>query len=338
MTKEHLLSKTLYGIDIMQHLIRKQYPDHEMHIKGDNCGCNPDPVYADGRVIQITVEKTYVQGQRLPQRKARYHYPDETLPDGDALALATAYWHQRGEDLTMQQLIDRLAAEMYIREPDDNPYRSKTTKAESKPEPKPTPLPPAPRMSFYRKPIKNTRPSREASPEDIFKYLISDYAKRHTKTIRTIADNKARSNYKARHLDYITPGGIFRSRKESDLVKASGYMVIDFDHIPDPKGLVKKLAGDEHFETVLAFRSPSGDGVKWIVALPNLTKPDGTPLTYGEYFTILSNYSHKYYGVQADPSGKDICRACFLPYDPDAFLNPLYIENNFNYDIDKFLS
>ena len=27
MTKEHLLSKTLYGVDIIQHLIRKEYPD-----------------------------------------------------------------------------------------------------------------------------------------------------------------------------------------------------------------------------------------------------------------------------------------------------------------------
>lgn len=115
-------------------------------------------------------------------------------------------------------------------------------------------------------------------------------------------------------------------------------MVIDFDHILDPDGLVVKLARDENFETVLAFKSPSGDGVKWIVSLPlNITKPDGTPLTYGEYFTILSNYSRKTYGVEADPSGKDICRACFLPYDPNAFLNPLYIEDDYTYDITRFL-
>lgn len=337
MTKQYLLSKTLYGIDIIQHLIRKQYPDYVMHIKGDNCGQNPDPVYADGRVIEIIVEKKYTPGQKLPERKAIYHYHDETLPDGDAIALATAYYHQRGENLSMQQLIDRIARELYIREPEDNPYNPIKSKKAVPPKPEAPKMPPAPRMSFYRRPIKNTRPSREASPEDIFKYITSDYAKKHTDTLRTIADNKVRSRYKARHLDYITPGGLFLSRKESDLLKASGYMVIDFDHIPDPKGLVKKLANDEHFETVLAFRSPSGDGVKWIVALPSITKPDGTPLTYGEYFTILSNYSRKYHGVQADPSGKDICRACFLPHDPDAFLNPLYIEDNFNYDIDKFL-
>ena len=93
----------------------------------------------------------------------------------------------------------------------------------------------------------------------------------------------------------------------------SGYIVIDFDHIPDPDGLIVKLAKDDNFETVLAFRSPSGDGVKWIVSRPALLlKEDGKPYSHTEFFTILSNYARKYYGVEADPSGKDICRACFL--------------------------
>lgn len=340
MTKEYLLQKTLYGVQIMNHLIRKEYPDHIMHIKGDECGDNPDPVFAAGEVIHIYVEKTYTPGVKLPARTAKFHFMGETLPDGDALALATAYYHERGEDLTEQQLIDRLAAEMYIHEQDYNPYHPAPSieEPEQPKAPELPKMPPAPKMSFFRRPIRNTRPCREASPQDIFKYLTSDYVKKETEYLRTIKDGKARSKYKAEHLDYITPGGIFRSRKESDLVKASGYMVIDFDHIPDPDGLVIKLAQDDNFETVLAFKSPSGDGVKWVVALPlNIAKPDGTPLTYGEYFTILSNYSRKTYGVEADPSGKDICRACFLPYDPHAFLNPLYLEDNYTYDFTRFL-
>ena len=339
MTKEHLYSKTLYGADIIHHLVKKEYPDFIMKVVGDDCGDCPDPVFASGELIHISIEKTYTEGKKLPDRKARYHYHDESQFDGDALALAKAYYHERGEDLDEQQLIDRLAAELYIREPDDNPYHPKTVEPTPEPEkPKEQPkMPPAPKMSFFRRPIRNTKPCREASPEDIFRYLTSTYAKKATEEIRAISDSKARSRYKAENLDYITPGGIFRSRKESDLVKASGYIVIDFDHIPDPQGLVKNLANDVHFETVLAFRSPSGDGVKWIVALPDIKKPDGTPITFTEYFTILSNYAAKTYGVKADPSGKDICRACFLPHDPDAFLNPFYIEDNLTYDIRKFL-
>lgn len=334
MTKEYLLSKTLYGADIIQHLIRKEFPDHIMRISGFDCGECPDPVWADGGIIQVSLDRIPVEGQKLPLYKARFHYPDGQMLDGDAIALAAAYYHERGENLTQEQLIARLAEELFISEPVTPLSKQKEEKNTDNVRPH---IPPCPRFSFFRRPIRNTRPCRETSPEDIFKYLVSDYAKSHTEHLRTITDNKARSKYKADNLDYITPGGIFRSRKESDILKPSGYMVIDFDHIPDPQGLVRKLATDEHFETVLAFRSPSGDGVKWIVALPNITKPDGTAYTYGEFFTMLSNYSRLYYGVEADPSGKDICRACFLPYDPDAFLNPLYIEDNYDYDITRFL-
>ena len=336
MTREYLLSRTNNGIDIFQHLIRKEFPDHIMHVSGSTCGECPDPVWADGSIIQITIDRIPVPGQRLPIYKARYHYPDEQLFDGDAIALAAAYYNQRGERLTEEQLITRLAEELYIKEP-RKPFFHQEEQPQEEPKPQAPALPPCPKMSFFRRPIKNTKPCREASPQDIYKYLVSDYAKAHTEHIRTIADNRERSRYKAANLDYITPGGTFRSRKENELIQASGYMVIDFDHIPNAKGLVKRLANDTNFETILAFRSPSGDGVKWIVALPNTTKPDGTPFTYGEFFTILSNYSKKIYGIEADPSGKDICRACFLPHDPDAFINPLYIENDIEYDITKFL-
>ena len=336
MTREYLLSRTNNGIDIFQHLIRKEFPDHIMHVSGSTCGECPDPVWADGSIIQITIDRIPVPGQRLPIYKARYHYPDEQLFDGDAIALAAAYYNQRGERLTEEQLITRLAEELYIKEP-RKPFFQQEEEPQEEPKPQAPALPPCPKMSFFRRPIKNTKPCREASPQDIYKYLVSDYAKAHTEHIRTIADNRERSRYKAANLDYITPGGTFRSRKENELIQASGYMVIDFDHIANAKGLVKRLANDTNFETILAFRSPSGDGVKWIVALPDTTKPDGTPFTYGEFFTILSNYSKKIYGIEADPSGKDICRACFLPHDPDAFLNPLYIENDIEYDITKFL-
>lgn len=350
MTKEYLLSKTLYGVDIFQHLIRKEFPDHIMHVKGDFVGECPDPVFADGGIIDIQVHKTYTEGKRLPDLRAMSHHLGGTIPEGDAIDLATAYYRQRGEALTEQQVIDRLAAELYIHEKDYIPYVRKTSRPVS-PEATPdnnvataskdgreTPsLPPCPKMSFYRGPIKNTTPCRAASPTDIFKYLRSDYAKAHTQHLRCLTDPKERRRYKAQNFNYITPGGLFRSRKESDIIETSGYMVIDFDHIADPAGLVKRLAHDDQFETALAFTSPSGDGVKWILALPKASKPDGTPFTYGEFFTILSNYVRKTYGMEADPSGKDICRACFLPHDPHAFINPFYLEDGYDYDITEFL-
>ncbi|MBO8478182.1 MAG: hypothetical protein IAB80_04785 [Bacteroidetes bacterium] len=338
MTKEYLLSKTLGGADIIQHLIRKEFPDHIMHVKGQDCGECPDPVWADGSIIQVTLDRIPIEGTKMAEYRARYHYPDGQMLDGDAIALAMAYYHHRGEDLSLEQLIARLAEELYVKEPRKPFFKEPEPEQVPEPKPKAPEVAPCPRMSFFRRPIRNTRPCRDASPQDVYKYLVSDYAKANTETLRCIKDPKERSRFKSQNFDYVTPGGIFHSRKESDLVKASGYMVIDFDHISDPEGLVLLLANEENFETILAFRSPSGDGVKWFVALPpDAKKPDGTPFTYGEFFTILSNYVRHAYGYEADPSGKDVCRACFLPHDPDAFLNPFYLEDNYEYDITRFL-
>lgn len=338
MTKEYLLSKTLYGTDLICHMIRKEYPDFIMKMSGDDCGECPDPVWADGSIIHVTIDRIPVEGQRLPARTAKYHYLDGRMLDGDAIALAAAYYQQRGETLSQEQIIARLAEELYVKAPPKPISEQRYEEQQRQQKQENQTLPPCPKMSFYKRPVRNTRPCREASPQDIYKYLVSDYAKENTERLRSIKDSHERSRFKAANFDYITPGGIFRSRKESDLVKASGYMVIDFDHIADPARLFLLLAREDNFETVLAFRSPSGDGVKWIVALPSgVTKPDGLPFSYVEYFTILSNYAVRSYGYKADPSGKDICRACFLPHDPDAFLNPLYLENNYEYDITRFL-
>ena len=63
MTKEYLLDKTLGGADIIQHLIRKEFPDHIMYIKGQDCGECPDPVPC-GRA-----ETAYIPGAiPLPRR------------------------------------------------------------------------------------------------------------------------------------------------------------------------------------------------------------------------------------------------------------------------------
>ena len=97
MTKEYLLSKTLNGVDIIQHLIRKEFPDYVMRISGTDCGQCPDPVWADGSIIEVSMDRIPIEGRRLPEYRARFHYPDGQLLDGDALALATAYYHERDE-------------------------------------------------------------------------------------------------------------------------------------------------------------------------------------------------------------------------------------------------
>ena len=190
MTKDYLLSKTLYGVDIITHIVRLEYPDHITHIKGDDCGEAPDPVHRDGTIITIAVEKTFTPGAQLPSRCAKVHFLDGTIPDCDAIEFAMLYFQSKGTPKTEEETIATLAADLYIKEPrsirkepedDKKGHEDKNVTVSHS-------MPPAPKMSFYRRPVKNTKPCREASPQDIFKYLISDYAKATTERCRAIKD------------------------------------------------------------------------------------------------------------------------------------------------------
>ena len=100
------------------------------------------------------------------------------------------------------------------------------------------------------------------------------------------------------------------------MIEHSGLLCLDFDHLSDVQSLFERLLIDEYFETQLLFRSPSGDGLKWIVPI-NVAE-----LPHGDYFRAVANYVRSVYGVEVDKSGRDVSRACFLPFDPQAFINP----------------
>lgn len=49
---------------------------------------------------------------------------------------------------------------------------------------------------------------------------------------------------------------------------------------------------------------------------------DLTECSHADYFRSVANYISRAYGVQMDQSGTDVCRACFLPCDPQAYIEP----------------
>ena len=59
----------------------------------------------------------------------------------------------------------------------------------------------------------------------------------------------------------------------------------------------------------------AGDGLKWIIEI------DTSRASHLDYFLAITNYIKQTYGILIDQSGKDISRACFLPYDPNCFIN-----------------
>lgn len=176
-------------------------------------------------------------------------------------------------------------------------------------------------FSFFRKPIQNTEPLRAVGIVDIYRYIVGHYAEPQTTALRKLRHGEEARHDKATHFDYCTFSGLFRKRRAEDLLMHSGLMCIDFDHVDDIVGLKQRLIADEYFDTELMFVSPSGDGLKWIVAV------DLQGMEHSRFFRAVANYlAHADY-PKVDMSGSDVARSCFLPHDHDAFINPKHEEH-----------
>jgi hypothetical protein len=105
--------------------------------------------------------------------------------------------------------------------------------------------------------------------------------------------------------------GVFKGRRDDDIQGHSGYIILDFDHIDvdDYKAL---LGTDEHIRA--CWRSPSGDGLKALVKISNSER-------HRDHFRALQAYFDRTYGLEVDPSGINVSRACFESYDPDLISN-----------------
>jgi len=103
----------------------------------------------------------------------------------------------------------------------------------------------------------------------------------------------------------------------------SGLVQIDLDHIGSEAAanLRDKIEYDPH--VAAAFISPSGDGLKFIVAIPpELDR-------HAESFAAAANYVRQNYGHTADPACRDATRLCFLSHDAESWCKtavPLDVE------------
>lgn len=173
-------------------------------------------------------------------------------------------------------------------------------------------------FSFFEMPIQNTRPLRAITPPDIYRYIVGNYAKPQTEKLRSIKDKDEARRYKATHFDYCTFSGLFDSRSKSDLTLRSNLLCMDFDHVADIPSLRDRLLNDPCFETELLFVSPSGDGLKWIVEI------DYQGYEHSNFFACVCNYLIEAGYPEPDKSGSDISRSCFIPHDPNVYINPKY--------------
>lgn len=303
--RQTLLRKTMWGVDIYAHILRKFYPDEAViKVVGRDCGICKNPFAGGARTLHIWFERDNPVG-RLSEETAYHKDQFGAIPDGTALDFAELYYKQSG-----QELLNTLNREMYLNLDKERTQYSNTTACD---------IDRGPKFSFFKAPIKNTKSHKSITVKDAYNYIVGHYAKERTETLRSFQDKKRAKLYKAANFDYVTFCGEFDTRSNNSIKSVSGLLCIDFDHIEELEVLFAKLLEDEYFQTVLLFRSPSGDGLKWVIEIPP------TDLPHPDFFRAIENYIFKTYGVKIDGSGKDISRACFLCHDPNAYINPNYV-------------
>ncbi|SFQ52631.1 BT4734/BF3469 family protein [Hymenobacter arizonensis] len=176
---------------------------------------------------------------------------------------------------------------------------------------------PLPLVSYFKPPITNVIPYKDVTLADIYKVISGPYLVTQTQRLRSLPiGSKARERLKF-GLPSFTAGGTFTKRSGGNLVRRSGLIVLDFDHLSDLVGVRARLLGDSNLPIELLFISPSGDGIKAVVRVS---------LEY-DHLTIFSglrNCLSINHGIAPDSSGSNVDRACFICHDPEAWIHPMY--------------
>ena len=173
-------------------------------------------------------------------------------------------------------------------------------------------------MSFFVPPITNKVPSGTMTLEEVAKKIMSQELAPQTQTLRGIMDKTSARFYKGWNLPYVTPSGVFSYCSDDSLIKHSGLLCVDLDGVEDVAGLKRLLIADRHFITPMAFRSPSGNGLKWFIVI------DLSICDHRTWFHAVRNYLLDTYRSltpkMVDSQCQNPSRACFLCYDPDAYI------------------
>lgn len=153
------------------------------------------------------------------------------------------------------------------------------------------------------------------------KYVDIDYVLQRIKEevcqdlVYNIRQEKDKSNRNIikKKLPCVLFSGEFSSRADNALVQHSGFICLDFDGFENDEVLTLSkdyLIRDKH--TYSVFTSPSGDGLKVIVKIPN------EPTNHRAFFNGLKEYYNSPY---FDESCVNESRICYMSSDKDIYIN-----------------
>ena len=168
------------------------------------------------------------------------------------------------------------------------------------------------------------RPQESVTIEWVGEYIRSERARWATERLRQMVAEGATkdevADFKKLNFETVTFNGVFSYRNARSLIVRSPFMVLDIDDLPsteEARRVQQLLVNDPMVETALCFVSPKGFGVKWVVRLPQWAAASD----FKTAFQMLQQHVAFHHGIAIDKSGSDVCRACFLPYDPECFIN-----------------
>ena len=142
---------------------------------------------------------------------------------------------------------------------------------------------------------------------------------KHGKSIEIIkrvreASTKKEADAIKQELPCILFAGEFAQRNGNGLIKHSGLMCVDFDKYENDEVMLQHramLEQNPHF--ILLFTSPSGNGIKGVVRIPEATKE-----THPQYFKA---FQEKFDFDYWDKSCSNVDRVCYESYDPEIYVN-----------------
>lgn len=169
-------------------------------------------------------------------------------------------------------------------------------------------------FSFFKAPITNKFSSKNTDIQELYELIKGDSFISQTMRLRSSTTKEDAKQRKSSDFDFVTFSGVFSERNSRCLVTRSIYICIDLDHIGDKDAILEiQILILDKLRPALMFISPSGDGLKVVYRI------DVDSGTHLQYFKALQVYFKEVIGFEIDPSGSDICRVCFIPYDPDAY-------------------
>jgi hypothetical protein len=128
------------------------------------------------------------------------------------------------------------------------------------------------------------------------------------------AKSKKEADLIKQELPCILFAGEFAQRNGNGLIKHSGLMCVDFDKYENDEVMLEHramLQQNPHF--VLLFTSPSGNGLKGVVKIPEATKE-----THSKYF---KSFQEKFDFEYWDKSCSNVDRVCYESFDPNIYVN-----------------